>query len=182
MTGANLAKDARSRMTRHEPLRYGWRGQEPPHLTDDCDDRFIRELAELLANQQFLAENLDWKNRDKYMRRTRMFIKQKMDRIREGHAYPRSDIRSLELAGEQGIPLFEMRWHRTMYLRENPDEHIRQYCAEPDDMPGWVFGLVVHFKNVNGQDEKKIHEEQDEHIRDAIARYRDNARIGWSRP
>lgn len=181
MTGANLAKDARSRMTRHERLQYGWRGNEPPHRANGCDDLFVRELAERLATQQFLNGNLTLAKKDKYEIRTRAFIKQKMDRVCEGRAIPRSDVKALELAFAQGLPIYEIRWQRPMPLLENDgrDEMIRQYCAEPGNMDAWVFGLVVHFKTIDGLTSNEIHDAQDEHIIEAVRQYKHNERIGW---
>lgn len=152
MTDTSLAKDTRSRMTRHEHLQYGWLGAEPPHHTNTCNDLFVHELAERLATWQFLDGNLPLARKDKYEMRTRAFIRQKMDRVCAGRAVPRSDVKALDLAFARGLPIYEIRWRRTMPLLENSgqDEMIRQYCAEPDSMNNWVFGLVVHFKNIEG--------------------------------
>ncbi|MCH4852118.1 hypothetical protein LF908_07880 [Bifidobacterium pseudolongum] len=57
---------------------------------------------------------------------------------------------------------------------------IRQYCAEPDSMNNWVFGLVVHFKNIEGLAGDEIREAQDTHIIEAIEQYEHNERIGWN--
>ncbi len=114
--------------------------------------------------------------------RTRAFIRQKMDRVCAGRAVPRSDVKALDLAFARGLPIYEIRWRRTMPLLENSgqDEMIRQYCAEPDSMNNWVFGLVVHFKNIEGLAGDEIREAQDTHIIEAIEQYEHNERIGWN--
>ena len=68
-----------------------------------------------------------------------------------------------------------------MPLLENggQDEMIRQYCAEPGNMDAWVFGLVVHFKTIDGLTDNEIRDAQDEHIIEAIRQYKHNERIGW---
>lgn len=42
-----------------------------------------------------------------------------------------------------------------------------------------VFGLVVHFKTIDGLTDNEIRDAQDEYIIEAIRQYKHNERIGW---
>lgn len=182
MTGNSTVDENQSRMLQHREIEYGWRGEVPPQHSDQCDRAFIGVLANRLSSRQVAVGNLPLRNRESYERRTRAFIRQRMDRVREGRAFPCSEVKTVELAADQNLPVFELRWNRTVdLLDENKRrELIRQYCAEPESMSDWVYGLVIHFKNIDGLTAEEIRAEQDTYINEAIDRYRQNERMGWS--
>ena len=167
--------------TKGRPVIYSWAGEPIDRELGETWPRAIaRWFAQLAANQEFAAGNLDSRQFNKYKMRTEAYVESRIDRIVQGRLLPGSEVMRVSMARNGSVPMFEFRWfpmQRLLKLRKR--ELIRQYEAEPPSEGDRVFGLHMHLKTVESEDDRQIKAMQNEQISIAIRFLIQRKREGW---
>lgn len=173
-------EDDDCKCTKGQLMHYVWAGVEIDKEDGETWPRAIAKWFALkAANDELRNGNLDTHRFNQFTKRLAAYVEQKIDRVIEGKLLPGTDVECAELAKKEGIPIFELKWHREeRILKLKKKELIRQYEGEPFENIFAAFGLHMHLKSTQGTD-REIHDAQDSEILIAIKMYRYHEDTGW---
>lgn len=159
-----------SRCVQKKPVSYVWIGAEVEcHPGESVQRAVARWFAQQVASRELREGVLDSSRFDKHKSRLEAYVEERLDRAAAGKLTPGSEVIPLARANQQGLPMFEFRWHRdARLLKRGKKELIRHYDGEPEELQGEVFGVHMHLKVLYGADDEKITEGQNSEIDHAI--------------
>lgn len=171
------------RCTQGHSIIYEWFGEPFERLPHETEEHAVaRWFASRAANTELSWGFLSPKRFDKYRMQLEAFLEQKLMRLAAGKLTPGTEVIPLAKAQQQGLPMFEFRWHReARQLDHSKKDQIRHYDSEPTDMPTHSFGLHMHLKDIRSSDDDLIAKQQNDHINIAIERHKANSANHWRR-
>lgn len=172
-------RSAKSRCVGGRPVRYQWAGEplnRSPEHGETVSKVVVTWFADRAENQEFATGNIDSRHFNKYLIKLKAFLEEKLDRLQEGKLTPGSEVIEVERAVGQNI--FELHWHFETVAQKKGKTQIRHYEAESDEVENSVFGLVLHVKDVAGND-TEIRKKQNTEIDAARELYSRHSGNGW---
>ena len=174
-----------SRCVGRRPVRYDWYGDEVPADSGiSAESRVAHWFAVKTANDLLRDGRLKSTHFNDVVTQLEGFVWNKLDRASQGRLTPGTEVQAVYAAVRENLAMFEFRMHFRSGLLDTDGRKllIRHYDDEPPELPGNVYGVHMHVKDVSGGRDEDIHASQDEQIAYAIGKCRDGARHHWVNP
>lgn len=170
----------RSRATKRIPVIYEWHGERFESDEKTPERRVADWFASKCARELFDMQLLKSKHIGKFEMQLSANVEEKLLNASQGLLLPGSEVIPLAGGKDAPAPMFEFRWgfHSALLPGRGRQVLVRHYDAEPIDHTDVIFGLMIHRKDVSGDDEE-IHAEQNLFIDQAVAICRRCADGGW---
>ncbi|TCD53740.1 hypothetical protein EJ419_07175 [Alloscardovia theropitheci] len=150
----------------------------PDNNNDLYDIAF--KFAQQFANTALANGDIKPLKKNKYENMLTAFIHTRLENMcAGGDDKAKGGIKVITLCEREHLPIYEHYWHfnTTIFKPTEPPnkktQQIRHYAGEPpcpsNDL---IYGLVMHIKPWNEEDDDVVRQDQNEHIKTAIDTYR----------